>query len=415
MNPPMPGLHPDDATPAPRDSSLDPHLGEALADLLQWLESSLSHLDGVTGHERCELLFCARTLQLEAAVVMVALEKAIREITAAPAGTDVPALEIENYLLLQRFDRAPEWRRQFLRHWIQDGGYRGQEITTISALLYCVASDHELSTGEMRALAANWFEKYELESSRMASWAVYSLSLLGLQDVAAQRAARILAQRQSNGSWDGDTRRTIGCLYPLVAAEVAHPAALMPSLAYILRRARSGVLQDTEHRGLLLRILGTLRLIPPEDASRLQRTLELLKRIFVSYSHEDRNFVSLLTDRLAQEGYRVWIDSLALRAGDSFELDIRRAIQEARFMLIVLSRRSIQSEWVRLETTLALERRAREEDLRIIPLFIDDSAIPQDLGDLLGVDFRSDFDTALQDLLLSLNQVPQTCAWTRTS
>lgn len=339
---------------------------------------------------------------------MAALEKAIREITAAPAGTGIPVLEIEHYLLLQRFARAPEWRQQFLCHWIQGERYRKQTVSTISALLYCVASDHELSTIEMRTVAANWLKRYELKSSRMAAWAAYSLSLLGLQELAARRADQILTQRQTNSSWDGDARRTLGCLYPLAAAKVVHPSILMPSLVYILRRAKSGVLQDVEHRGLFLRTLSTLQLIYPNEISSLHKTLALLKRIFVSYSHEDSRFVNLLTDSLAKEGYRVWIDSAALRGGDPFALDIRRAIQEARFFLVVLSNRSIQSEWVSREIALALERQTRKDDLRIIPLFIDDSPIPQDLRNLLGVDFRHDFGRGVHNLLLALERVPRT-------
>ena len=40
-------------------------------------------------------------------------------------------------------------------------------------------------------------------------------------------------------------------------------------------------------------------------------------RIFISYSHQDKPTVDLITNRLKQAGHEVWIDHLKLRPGDN--------------------------------------------------------------------------------------------------
>jgi hypothetical protein len=136
----------------------------------------------------------------------------------------------------------------------------------------------------------------------------------------------------------------------------------------------------------------------------LQRTLGLLKRIFVSYSHADKDFVGVLTNSLGREGFRVWIDGLALRAGDNFAIDIERAINEARFMIVVISRESVKSRWVQREIRSALDRQAEFGELTIIPILVDDSPVPRELGHLLCVDFGRGFDEASRDVIRALDQ-----------
>ncbi|MEE4302150.1 MAG: toll/interleukin-1 receptor domain-containing protein [Pseudomonadales bacterium] len=70
--------------------------------------------------------------------------------------------------------------------------------------------------------------------------------------------------------------------------------------------------------------------------------------IFLSYASEDRERVRPLVAALEAEGLSVWWDR-ELRPGPSFDLEIERAIEAARCVVVVWSEHAVASEWVRSE------------------------------------------------------------------
>ena len=78
--------------------------------------------------------------------------------------------------------------------------------------------------------------------------------------------------------------------------------------------------------------------------------------IFMSYAREDRNRVSKLAETLGlQRGWSVWFDA-RLRAGERFTREIEAALASSRCVLVVWSRYSLDSDWVRAEATEGWER-----------------------------------------------------------
>ena len=71
--------------------------------------------------------------------------------------------------------------------------------------------------------------------------------------------------------------------------------------------------------------------------------------IFLSYSHQDADFVGQLATRLVEADARVWVDTWEINVGDSLVDRIQEAIQDAGALLVVLSRASVESEWCRRE------------------------------------------------------------------
>lgn len=51
----------------------------------------------------------------------------------------------------------------------------------------------------------------------------------------------------------------------------------------------------------------------------------------ISYAHEDAGLARAIQERLEEEGFEVWIDEDALRAGDSLMQSIATAIHEMEF------------------------------------------------------------------------------------
>lgn len=91
--------------------------------------------------------------------------------------------------------------------------------------------------------------------------------------------------------------------------------------------------------------------------------------IFISYASEDRPRIRPLVDALQKQGWSVWWDRTIL-AGKSFDDVIEAALADARCVIVLWSRHSIVSRWVRTE--------AEEADRRgiLVPALLDQVTIP---------------------------------------
>ncbi len=70
--------------------------------------------------------------------------------------------------------------------------------------------------------------------------------------------------------------------------------------------------------------------------------------VFVSYSSQDRERVRDLVGEIEAIGYSVWWDR-EIGAGATFDREIEKAIDEASCIVVVWSKNSVESEWVRTE------------------------------------------------------------------
>jgi adenylate cyclase len=122
--------------------------------------------------------------------------------------------------------------------------------------------------------------------------------------------------------------------------------------------------------------------------------------IFISYASVDRPFARRLADALGAHGWSVWWDHNNLRGGEQFEDIIQEAICNARVVIVVWSKNSIKSRWVRDEATLAQEKN------KLVPLRIDIARPPLgfrsihtiDLSSWAGEDEAEPFDRLVEDL-----------------
>lgn len=74
--------------------------------------------------------------------------------------------------------------------------------------------------------------------------------------------------------------------------------------------------------------------------------------VFVSYKRDDRAAAERIIARLTQEGLSVWWDS-RLEAGASFGEKIAHEIDEAKCVMVIWSKASVDSKWVYAEATEA--------------------------------------------------------------
>jgi hypothetical protein len=121
-------------------------------------------------------------------------------------------------------------------------------------------------------------------------------------------------------------------------------------------------------------------------------------RIFISYSRRDAPFALGLQARLSNQGWGAWLDSEKLQTGQRWREEIVHAIAGCDYFVLVLSSRSIQSENVVKELSLA-----ESSNKPILPLMIEPVEIPDSMKyQLAGLQFVSIDCRALDDGLETL-------------
>jgi len=106
-----------------------------------------------------------------------------------------------------------------------------------------------------------------------------------------------------------------------------------------------------------------------DPVSTLAFEWERMADIFISYKREDQQSAKRLAEALEHQGWSVWWDP-ELRAGERFDDVIEVALQEARCVIVIWSRRSIESAYVKDEASYALECN------KLVPLKIEEVRLP---------------------------------------
>lgn len=126
----------------------------------------------------------------------------------------------------------------------------------------------------------------------------------------------------------------------------------------------------------------------PERLAVSEKAIEQRPGIFLSHSHHDKPFVRRLAHDLLRSGARVWIDEAEMLVGDSLIEKIREGIDAMDYVGAVISRHSVASAWVRRELDVAMNQEIEGRRVKVLPLLLDDCALPGFLMGKLFADFR---------------------------
>ena len=91
--------------------------------------------------------------------------------------------------------------------------------------------------------------------------------------------------------------------------------------------------------------------------------------IFISYKREEQPIAIRLTDAFEQKGWSVWWDP-KLRTGDRFDDVIEGALRDAKCVVVIWSRLSVGSNYIKSEATYALDHR------KLVPIQIEEVELP---------------------------------------
>jgi DNA-binding response OmpR family regulator len=140
------------------------------------------------------------------------------------------------------------------------------------------------------------------------------------------------------------------------------------------------------------------------DLSKQLSTTSFTK-VFISYAHEDRSAAEKIYDALRLAGFQPWLDKRDLLPGDQWQRVIPRQIRASDAVVVCLSTSAINKRGYvqdEFKTATAELRRLPTSRRFIIPVRLDDCAVPEDFGALHYVDYTApDF---LHRLIISLRR-----------
>lgn len=124
-----------------------------------------------------------------------------------------------------------------------------------------------------------------------------------------------------------------------------------------------------------------------------------MPKVFVSYSSRNKKFVVRLIDILKKNGIALWFDQWEIKVGDSIAEKIDVGIRSSDYLLIVLSKASASSRWVREELSAAKTIEIEKRGVFILPALLEDCDVPPLIASKRYADFRHSFNTGVYDLL----------------
>jgi formylglycine-generating enzyme required for sulfatase activity len=129
--------------------------------------------------------------------------------------------------------------------------------------------------------------------------------------------------------------------------------------------------------------------------------------IFISYKREEQPQARKLADALQRRGWSVWWDP-KLRAGEHFDDAIERALNDASCVIVIWSKLSVNSKYVKDEATYALNRN------KLVPIAIEEVDLPfrfegiqtGQLFDWDGSDGFPEYEKLVTDIMSILGTPP---------
>jgi hypothetical protein len=164
------------------------------------------------------------------------------------------------------------------------------------------------------------------------------------------------------------------------------------------------LLQWAEKLGALKAGLIQEDLIDSAEAAKVKRHHDDRKKVvaFLSHSSQDKAFIRQLATDLSADGIGVWLDEQRIKVGESIPERISQGLAESDYFLLAVSRKSVESEWVKKELNGALVNEVQRRAVHILPLKLDDTAMPAPIADKKYADFSNSYKSGLKDLIAAM-------------
>ena len=102
---------------------------------------------------------------------------------------------------------------------------------------------------------------------------------------------------------------------------------------------------------------------------------------FISHSWHDKALARQIASILQRLGGRVWLDDAEIKLGDSLVEKIRAGIDSVDYVIALLSKNSVSSEWVSKELDVAMNQEIAGRRVKVLPILASKCDLP---GFLVG-------------------------------
>src|SRR5690349_2110427 len=99
-----------------------------------------------------------------------------------------------------------------------------------------------------------------------------------------------------------------------------------------------------------------------------------MSHLFISYSHDDNEYLTDFVEKLKQTGFKdegddkdIWIDKRSIEGGEDWREEIDTALEESFAVVILLTKNSVTSSFVLYEWAWALGN-----NIKVIPILVEE-------------------------------------------
>jgi type III secretory pathway component EscV len=103
-------------------------------------------------------------------------------------------------------------------------------------------------------------------------------------------------------------------------------------------------------------------------------------KVFLSHSSADNKLARKLASSLRSANIDVWFDQWEVRVGEEFVQKIENGLLEVEFVIVLLTRASVASEWVDREWRSKVENEAETKSVAVVPVRGESCDIPDFLA-----------------------------------
>lgn len=149
---------------------------------------------------------------------------------------------------------------------------------------------------------------------------------------------------------------------------------------------------DDEEKAWVVKTLKNTPDVPEVFFEQVIKVLETQIRkpyVFLSYSSKDKRFVRGLAAKLETAGIRVWLDEAEIKVGQSLIGRLREAIDSVDFLVVILSKASVESHWVQKELDIAMNQEIKRKKVKVLPILKEVVDLPGFLEGKLYLDFST--------------------------
>ena len=132
--------------------------------------------------------------------------------------------------------------------------------------------------------------------------------------------------------------------------------------------------------------------------------------VFICHASEDKAAARALASAMKRLGADVWFDEWEIRVGESIVQKVGHALGAVSHLIVLLSNSSVAKPWVQKELSSALMLQLSRRSIAVLPVRLDDCAIPPILADIKYADARLAFEHAVEQIQQSLFSDAQTNA-----